>query len=54
MSPLVIRTAEARDLQQLLDLTAEDAIRAFDEPTTPTDRPLEAAFSKSCLPDARA
>lgn len=38
MSPLVIRTAEARDLQQLLDLTAEDAIRAFDEPTTPTDR----------------
>ena len=34
---LRIRLAVADDLQVLLDLTAEDAIRAFDEPTTPTD-----------------
>lgn len=37
MSPLTIRPAVAGDLAALLDLTAEDAIRAFEEPTMPTD-----------------
>ena len=37
MTQLRIRLATADDLQVLLDLTAEDAIRAFVEPTTPTD-----------------
>lgn len=37
VTQLRIHLAAAGDLQVLLDLTAEDAIRAFDEPTTPTD-----------------
>lgn len=37
MSTLTIRLAVPEDLQSILDLTAEDAIRAFDEPTAPTD-----------------
>ena len=37
MSLLEIRLAMPDDLQAILDLNAEDAIRAFDEPTTPTD-----------------
>ena len=38
MSSLLIRPAVAGDLQAILDLTAEDAIRAFTEPTAPTAR----------------
>lgn len=38
MSPLVIRAAIRNDLQQILELTAADSIRAFVEPGTPTDR----------------
>lgn len=38
MTSLIIRRAVPGDLQTLLDLTAEDAIRAFAEPTTPTGR----------------
>ncbi|MBC7596889.1 MAG: GNAT family N-acetyltransferase [Kineosporiaceae bacterium] len=37
MTQLRIRLATVDDLQVLLDLTAEDAMRAFVEPTTPTD-----------------
>ncbi|MGZ8718847.1 MAG: N-acetyltransferase family protein [Aeromicrobium sp.] len=37
MTTLTIRPAVPEDLQSILDLTGEDAIRAFDEPTVPTD-----------------
>ena len=37
MTGLMIRKATADDLGALLALTAEDAIRSFEEPTTPTD-----------------
>lgn len=37
MSTPTFRRAVAEDLEVLLALTAEDAIRAFEEPTTPTD-----------------
>ncbi|MDQ3156022.1 MAG: GNAT family N-acetyltransferase [Actinomycetota bacterium] len=37
MTRAEIRLAVPDDLQAILDLSAEDAIRAFDEPTTPTD-----------------